>query len=67
MRCRLQVTGSALSIHVLYTRGNRRMGARFRNLRNAGRDRVQIDVRACGQERFVVEDPDAFAPVWVDG
>ena len=57
---RLQVAGSALGLDVLDTRGNRRMRARFRNHRNAGRDRVQIDVRAGGQQRFVIEDRDAF-------
>ncbi len=36
---------------------------RFRNHRNAGRDRVQIDVRAGGQERFVIKDRDTLAHI----
>ena len=63
----LQVAGSALSFDVFDARGDRRMGARFGDLDDAGRDRIQIDVGAGGQERFVVEDRDALEPPFEEG
>jgi hypothetical protein len=36
-------------------------------LNDAGRDRVQIDVSARGQERFFVEDCDAFEACLEEG
>jgi hypothetical protein len=38
------------------------MGACLRNVRDTGSDRVEIDVGAGGQERFFVENGDAFEP-----
>jgi hypothetical protein len=38
------------------------MRACFRNVRDTGSDRVEIDVGAGGEERFFVEDRDAFEP-----